>query len=680
MPLDGSASVPVYRYFTTDLLTRDVLAEIPFRGVSFERAIRTAGSCQGTIPAIDKTGGLNLYDSTMPGRCGLYVMRDDTCVWGGIVWSRSYKADDFSLSVTAVEFTKYLQHRTIWKTWTHDFSASAVIAGGVATVTLKNAMTYPEGFDAGSSVRLFFGQLNPINTVQASGFYTIKASPTPTTTSFAVDVPLLAGASVTDPDVTVYVRADTYEYTRTLVEAVLNDMQSTSFPNDEIEPGQQYDVDIASYAKTTTVATVVTSTPHGVIPGQTVQISGISNLDGSYNVTSIPTDTSFTFSKTGTAISSTPTAPRVFTLATKALALTYVTMTTAAPHLLLPGQVVQITGAGGVTASTPGNATTQATLDGRYVVDSTPTSTSFKYVIDTVPELTLAATAVTSATASVTPRVLYNSYGPFLSNTDVGIEFSTQAYSGSKVANTNFRGYEVRMLGEELEKYSNQIDGFEYRIDCSYNAETKTFDRTLVLKPINVLSTLTTEQIEASTDPIRIISDELIFEWPGNITSVSMDETAEGAATRMWVKGNIGDLGGDVSQPYSAASAYDLLNAGWPLLEEVESMNDTGDEETLALYAKTFLDESRPPQSDIKIEINGSVTPVVGSYAPGDWCTVIINDDFILMRLASDLEPRDTVLVRKIETIKVTVPDGGSFPEKVDLDLAVEGAVDKVGD
>ena len=159
-----------------------------------------------------------------------------------------------------------------------------------------------------------------------------------------------------------------------------------------------------------------------------------------------------------------------------------------------------------------------------------------------------------------------------------------------------------------------------------------------------------------------------------------MDETAEGAATRMWVKGNIGDLGGDVSQPYSAASAYDLLNAGWPLLEEVESMNDTGDEETLALYAKTFLDESKPPQSDIKIEINGSVTPVVGSYAPGDWCTVIINDDFILMRLASDLEPRDTVLVRKIEKIKVTVPDGGSFPEKVDLDLAVEGAVDKVGD
>lgn len=676
MPVDSSK--PSYRYLTTDLLTQDVLAEIPFKGVSFERAIRTAGTFTGTIPAIQTTNGLDLYESTMPGRCGLYVMRNDDCVWGGIVWSRSYKAADFSLAVTAVEFTKYLQHRAIWKTWTHDFSASAQISGGVATVTLKNAMTYSSGFQAGSSVRIFFGQLNPVNTVKASGYYTINSSPAPTTTSFTIDVPLLAGVSLTDPDLTVYVRADTYDYTRTLVQAVLSDLQSTSFPNDEIEPGQQFDVDIASYSKTTATATVTTTTRHGVIPGQTVEVSGIAELDGYYNVTSIPTPESITFVKVGAAVPNTTTTERVIPIATKALALTYVTMTTSAPHGLLPGHVVTITGAGGVTGASPGNTTTQVDLDGKYVVDGVPNATTFRYVIDTIPELTLSTTP-TLATASTRPRLIYDSYGPFLSNTDVGIEFSTEEYSGSRVANTNFRGFEVRMLGEELEKYSNQIDGFEYRIDCSYDATTKTFKRTLVLRPIDILSTLTTAEMQTE-DPIRLISDEFIFEWPGNITSVSMDETAEGAATRMWVKGNIGDLGGDVSQPYSAAAAYDLLNAGWPLLEEVESLNDTGDEGTLATYAQTFLEESRPPISNIKIEVNGSVTPVVGSYAPGDWCTIIIDDDFVLMRLASDLEPRDTVLVRKIQKVKVTVPDGTNFPEKVDLQLEVEGAVDRVGD
>jgi hypothetical protein len=38
------------------------------------------------------------------------------------------------------------------------------------------------------------------------------------------------------------------------------------------------------------------------------------------------------------------------------------------------------------------------------------------------------------------------------------------------------------------------------------------------------------------------------------------------------------------------------------------------------------------------------------------------------MRLETDDEPRDDVLVRKIVAIKVSVPDAG-FPETVSLDL-----------
>lgn len=669
-----------YRYFTTDLLTNEVLAEISFSNVSFERTIRQAGSFQGTIPAIEKTRGMDLYESTMPGKTGLYVVRNGQCVWGGIVWSRSYNATDFSLQVTATEFTKYLQHRMIWKTWTHDLTASASIAGGVATITLQPGLTYAPGFEAGSSVRLFFGQLNPINTIKASGFYTVKSSPAPTTTSFAVDVPALAGVTVTDPNVTAYVRADTYEYARTLVEAVLSDLNVVSFPNDEIEPGTEFDVDISGYAATSTEATLTTATAHGLIVGQVVDVSGVADtsFNGTKTVTATPTTTTLKFARAGAAVSQTPTTPATVSLATKELDKTFVKMTTATAHGLLQGQVVTIAGAGGVTAGVPGNQTVQATFDGTYVVDSVPTPTSFVYVIDCDVSLKLVATAAAGATAATKARLVYDSYGPFLANTDVGIEFSTEEYSGKQVANTNFRGFELRSLGAELEKYSNQVDGFEYRIDCDYDATTKSFKRTFVLRPINILDTLTPEQL-AAADPIREAADQLIFEWPGNITDLSMDETAEGTATRMWVKGDIGDLGSDASQPYSAYSAFDLLDAGWPLLEEVESLNDVGDEEVLAQYAQVYLEESRPPQSDLKLSVNGSVTPEVGSYYPGDWCTLIIDDDFIRLRLASDLEPRDEVLVRKIEKIKVSVPDSPTFPEKVDLDLVVEGAVDKVG-
>jgi hypothetical protein len=58
---------------------------------------------------------------------------------------------------------------------------------------------------------------------------------------------------------------------------------------------------------------------------------------------------------------------------------------------------------------------------------------------------------------------------------------------------------------------------------------------------------------------------------------------------------------------------------------------------------------------------------------------LIVDDEFIRERLRSQLEPRDNVIVRKIDVIKVSVPDGTTFPEKVDLTLVPEWEVDKRG-
>jgi hypothetical protein len=177
---------------------------------------------------------------------------------------------------------------------------------------------------------------------------------------------------------------------------------------------------------------------------------------------------------------------------------------------------------------------------------------------------------------------------------------------------------------------------------------------------------------------------------------VTLDESAEDAATRFFVTGNQGELGADASQPYSAAAATDFLLEGWPLLDQAEALG-TGDiarvsptstvnpdslydEDVLYSYAKRYLAEFLPPVSDLKIVVNGSLQPQIGTYSPGDWCAVIINDDFVNLRLASNLEPRPDLLVRKIESIKVTVPDNPSFPEQVDLTLITEWEVDKRGE
>jgi hypothetical protein len=82
---------------------------------------------------------------------------------------------------------------------------------------------------------------------------------------------------------------------------------------------------------------------------------------------------------------------------------------------------------------------------------------------------------------------------------------------------------------------------------------------------------------------------------------------------------------------------------------------------------------------DFIVTINGSLNPIVGTYNPGDWCSLRINDAFFKSRLASVLEPRKDVVVRKIDTIKVNVPNNPAFPEQIDLTLVPEWQVDAIG-
>jgi len=223
-------TAPEYRYFVTDLLSNSLLAEIPFQGVSYERSLKSAGKFSGNIAVIDATDQFNLYENTMPGKTGLYVVRNDECVWGGIIWSRSYSLTEKSLSVQASEFTSYLYHRNIWRTFSHDFGATAVKAsvGGLTVVTLSSG-SY--NFVAGAPVKIEFYD---VSNFTYNGYYTTLASGL-TDTSFAVSIPSLPVG--TYASTTVKVRVDTYDYTRQLLTEMQVDFSNIEFHNAEIQPG-----------------------------------------------------------------------------------------------------------------------------------------------------------------------------------------------------------------------------------------------------------------------------------------------------------------------------------------------------------------------------------------------------------------------------------------------------------
>ena len=282
--------------------------------------------------------------------------------------------------------------------------------------------------------------------------------------------------------------------------------------------------------------------------------------------------------------------------------------------------------------------------------------------------------------ATVDPVAIVSTFGPFPGNSDIGIKASTKAYSGKNIEPVSYRGFELVNVGEALSSYSDSIDGFEYRVDCSYDAETDEFKKTFVLIPIDFPNPPAAGELSPLS---RFGADKLVFEYPGNIINLSIEESAENSATRFFAVGE-NDLGPDAGPPFSVASSNGLLrgiesNRKWPLLDDDEKVSDIDDENVLYSYAERYLNEARPPDAKLSLSVNGSLQPVVGSYAPGDWCSLIVDDEFVRERLRSDLEPRDNVIVRKIDVIKVSVPDGTTFPEKVDLTLVPEWEVDRRG-
>lgn len=314
-------------------------------------------------------------------------------------------------------------------------------------------------------------------------------------------------------------------------------------------------------------------------------------------------------------------------------------------------------------------------FNGSFTITSVDrTNNSFKYAKTHAN----VATALVAGYGSsiVRPKATQSTYGSFPGNANPDIEFSTRAYSGIDVLPTQYRGHELTNVGDALSKYSDTTDGFEYRIDCSYDEDAKRFRRTFVLLPIDFPNPPPAGE---ASPPSRFGADKLVFEYPGNIIDVKIDESAENAATRFFAVGESG-LDGDAADPYSVASDIDLLDGSnrrrWPVLDDSEKVSGIDDEEILYAYAQRYLGESRPPSAKLTVSVNGSLQPTVNNYVPGNWCSLIVQDDFMKMRLASGLEPRDTVIIRKIDSMKVTVPDGTTFPETVDLTLVAEWEVD----
>jgi hypothetical protein len=679
-----------YRYFVVDIMSNQLLAEIPFTGVSYSRSLREAGEFSGSIAITEATANLSLYENTLPGKTALYVVRNDICVWGGIIWTRSYDIVGKSLNVSASEFSSYFYKRVIWKTWVNAYQASIVVSGPTVTVTLDFAES--SSIKVGRPVYIDWSQ----DYAAYNGYYTPLSSPPPgltedgrTTFSVANGYVAKNGDAKTIPDktnlrgiATVEVNQDTYDYARQLFVELETDLFDFDFPNDAIRPGIDVFNTIDTYSRSGGIAFIALNQPHQLIAGQRISITDADNGfdDLEATVLDAPTPLTLSYANTGPNVATTSAVDNAKSINFWQRNQDIVTVTTFNPHGFKKDDIVYIDR---LNASVNGYH--------RILVDDVEDSGTYFQIASAGSDLGISFAGGSGATATVSPAVNYSTWGEFTLNGDLDMGYSSELPSQKLQQAEPVRGFELKSVGEILEEYSNVADGFEYRIDCAYNPSTNSFTRTFVFLPLFPASLK--EYIDSlpggSLPPGEFApvsaygADEYVFEYPGNILNATLEENAQEAATRFWVQGSDSTLSSDASQPYSGAADVDLLSRGWPLLEEVEKVDKVAEESTLYERAKRFLAEAKPPISNFTISVNGSLTPVVASYKPGDWCSVIINDDFVKLRLTSYIELNDgtgrEVLLRKIDAYSVSVPDNPTFPEQVDLQLVTEAEVDKIG-
>jgi hypothetical protein len=690
-----------YRYYLTDLVSNQVIAELPFTGVSYQRLLRKAGSFSGQIPVIEATKNYDLYETTMPGRTGLYILRNGVCVWGGMIWSRKYDESSKTLSVDASEFTSYFYHRFVWKTISYGSQFIGVSSfsidyddaygGNVATIE-QDPEQEPHGFAPGDFVKITF--TSPL----IDGTYQIEDTPTDTSFTFLVESPPTASTDVSGGAFRKLY--DTYDLTRDLIERMGDDfteyyeaigLEYKGFGNEVIEPAQTIEASIISKRVDNGIMTLRTSEDHSMVPGQDFDLYGIDEYLESVNpwtVDSVPDSRTIVFDAGATDIPETPlSGVRTLFITRRKLEkievspgeiVDYATITTHVAHGAAVGQKVTISG-----IDSPYNTDLDINFDGTFLIEST-TPTTITYQLTSVIEVP--EEIIYGGLASIGAKVVYSTYGPYRANANIGFDFNNYDSSGKYQDTQVFRGYETKSVGEILEDYSDNINGFEYRVDCDFDIESGSFSRTFTIIDIeNPNGSVEYYGADTAdlTDEERLGYNKIVFEYPGNISSFTLEENAEDSATRFFTQGDITDLSDAASQPYAVAANTELLDnrsgRSFPLIDALEIVNTTADEDILYQYAEEYLYESRPPMGDIYVRVNGSLNPTVENLKPGEWCTLIIDDPFVLARLDSDQEPRSDILVRKINSFKVSVPDNSFFPEDVDIELIPDWKVDKTG-
>lgn len=100
-----------YTYRAVDLRSNIVLEDLDLKNVQFTTVLNAVGDLTGSLYVPDTIKGRLIENATIPGRTGVYVLRNGIPVWGGIIWKRDWDESAFTHRLTCETWESYAYHR-----------------------------------------------------------------------------------------------------------------------------------------------------------------------------------------------------------------------------------------------------------------------------------------------------------------------------------------------------------------------------------------------------------------------------------------------------------------------------------------------------------------------------------------------------------------------------------------
>lgn len=211
-----------------------------------------------------------------------------------------------------------------------------------------------------------------------------------------------------------------------------------------------------------------------------------------------------------------------------------------------------------------------------------------------------------------------------------------------------YYGYELKDLYGAIKDLSNADNGFDFNVDVYYDSTNTPRKKLDLAYPAR-------GRTYSASDPAA-----LVFELPGNLVAYEYPEDGVTTANVMY---GIGP-GSNEGKLIATASIPGQITAGWPLLEDTATYNDTYDATLLGNITQAEVIAKKEPITTVKVVLPAYASPVLGTYKTGDECLLRITD----ARFPNNGSGYGLTAIKRI--VAINVEPGEAGPERVTLTLA----------